>query len=667
MVVLAVDSALGGLSLRAVLPEEAAYWQTLGLIAKSFLPGVWLCFSVTYSRGKYREFLAGWRFVLAAAMVVPIGLAIGWRDELVHVVPGVEPGQMLLRFGSAAKALNGLILIGSVLILMNLERTFRASVGTMRWRLKFLILGLGVIFGATIYTRSQALLFSGNDPAWTSIETAALLVGCALMTTGYLRSGFAEIDVYPSKAVLQSSLTILLTGGYLIVVGVLARFVALLGGAGSFQVQAFVVLLGIAILGVLLVSDRVRQGIQRFVSRHFERPQHDFRGVWTQLTERTSGVLNPADFCSAAVKLVSETFSVLSVTIWLVDGSTGGGRLVLGGSTAQLPSATDDPDPGLAATGPLVTALRGVGKPFHLDKTTEEWAAPLKQLTVGQFRKGGQRICAPLLAGDQLMGVAILADRVNGVAYTAEELEMLKCISDQVAGGLLNLRLNRELVGAKEMEAFQTMSVFFVHDLKNMTSSLNLMLENLPVHFNDPAFREDALRGIGQTVTRINDLIGRLSTLRHNLELKSVECDLNQLVVEALDKLSGLPEVELVKELHPLPPIVADREQFQSVVINLLLNARDAVGKGGLIRVETSQRDGQAVLSVADNGSGMSAAFLKHSLFRPFQTTKKKGLGIGMFQSKMIVEAHRGTIQVESDPDKGTIFRVILPLSSPTP
>jgi signal transduction histidine kinase len=106
-----------------------------------------------------------------------------------------------------------------------------------------------------------------------------------------------------------------------------------------------------------------------------------------------------------------------------------------------------------------------------------------------------------------------------------------------------------------------------------------------------------------------------------------------------------------------------DRDQFGSVITNLLLNARDAVGSGGEVRIETSQTDRWAILSVADNGCGMSPAFVRASLFRPFQTTKKKGLGIGMFQSKMIVEAHRGKIQVESEPGAGTTVRVILPLN----
>jgi signal transduction histidine kinase len=111
--------------------------------------------------------------------------------------------------------------------------------------------------------------------------------------------------------------------------------------------------------------------------------------------------------------------------------------------------------------------------------------------------------------------------------------------------------------------------------------------------------------------------------------------------------------------------VLVDREQIQSVVTNLLLNARDALGPGGRIRVSTKDLGDSIVLSVADNGCGMSAAFLRDSLFRPFQSTKKNGLGIGMFQSRMIVETHRGTIRVESETGKGSTFQVSLPVRNP--
>jgi signal transduction histidine kinase len=226
------------------------------------------------------------------------------------------------------------------------------------------------------------------------------------------------------------------------------------------------------------------------------------------------------------------------------------------------------------------------------------------------------------------------------------------------------------------MEAFQTMSSFFVHDLKNTTSTLNLMLQNLPVHFDNPEFRADALRGIAKTVASIDRLIGRLSQLRHEFQIKPVESDLNEVVARALVGWESAVGVTLLKNLASLPLIPLDQEQMLKVVTNLLLNAREAVlpsaGGGavlpssppaGEVRIETITRNGSVILSVSDNGCGMAPQFLNRSLFRPFQTTKKNGLGIGLFQSKMIVEAHQGSVQVESQPGRGTTFRIILPHS----
>ena len=658
MTTLAAESVLEGISLQKSQPEDIAYWQSLALVTKSFLPGIWLAFSLSYSRGNYREFLNTWKFFLGAAFLFPIGISLGFRSELIHLLPPADSTQgWSLSFGQAGKSLNVLSLISAVMILTNLEKTFRSTVGTMRWRIKFVFLGLAVIFAGRIYSLSQDMLYPQFDLALIDFETGPLLLGCALIGVGYFRNGIAEIDVYPSQSFLQGTVTILLAGGYLFVIGLLAQLIAFLGGVGSFKTQALLVLLGIAGLAVLLLSDRLRQRIQRFVSCQFKRPQHDFRKVWLLFTQRTSGVLDPDTACATAVKLISETFNVLSVTIWRVDERKA--RLVFGASTSLI--ASDNLELSLRSVMPPGAPKNS--QPFNLEELKEEWAENLKEINSAKFRNGGSRICLPLSAGDRWLGWAILADRVNGLSYTIEELDLLKCMGDQIAAVLLNLQLTDELMLAKELEAFQTMSTFFVHDLKNAASTLGLTLQNLPVHFDDPEFRADALRGIANTVGRINLQIRRLSVLRNKLELKPVESDLNQLVDETIENLNGVLGVELVKQFHPLPPIIIDREQLQNVVTNLLLNARDAVSRGGQIRVETSQCDGRAVLSVVDNGCGMSPEFVRNSLFRPFQTTKKKGLGIGMFQSKIIVEAHRGNIQVESAPGKGTKFGVTLPLS----
>ena len=111
-----------------------------------------------------------------------------------------------------------------------------------------------------------------------------------------------------------------------------------------------------------------------------------------------------------------------------------------------------------------------------------------------------------------------------------------------------------------------------------------------------------------------------------------------------------------------MPPISGDRAQLQSVITNLVLNACEAVSSNGRIVVKTGLQDDWVTFSVSDNGCGMSEDFVKNSLFRPFRTSKKKGMGIGMFQAKIIVEAHSGSIQVASAIGSGTTFRVSLPV-----
>ncbi len=105
-----------------------------------------------------------------------------------------------------------------------------------------------------------------------------------------------------------------------------------------------------------------------------------------------------------------------------------------------------------------------------------------------------------------------------------------------------------------------------------------------------------------------------------------------------------------------------DPDQIQKVVINLVLNGIEAAGAGGQIKISTEPAEGWVLLSVSDNGRGMSKEFMEKSLFRPFKTTKKHGMGIGLFHSKMIIEAHRGRIEVESVEGKGSVFRVFLPI-----
>jgi putative PEP-CTERM system histidine kinase len=663
MGLLSVESIFSGLTATALGAEQVAHWQDWRMLVAAFLPAAWLCFSLTYARGKYRETFTRWQYALAGAGLTPIVLALAFHGELFKAVVRSEPaGHWVLHLAAPGIILSLLFLVSAVLVLMNLEQTLRASVGAARWRIKFMILGLGALFVARIYTSSQMHLFGAVDVSVQSLNSVGLWLGCALIAAAFLRASPFKVDVYPSPLVLQKSLTLILAGIYLVIVGVLAKGISLWGGSVAFELKAFLILISLVLLTALSLSERLRWRLEQLVSRHFQRPLYDYRLVWRTFTEGTARRLELSDLCGAIARLVSQIFHAQSVSIWLAD--EGQQRLVFATSTSLSADKASllQLDPTDAAQ--VIRALRRHTEPFDLDTAKDLWASALRRCHPAQFPNGGNRFAVPLVAGGEGLGVLILGDRVVGAPLSLQDLDLLQAVCEQAATSLLNLQLSQRLIQAKQLEAYQAMSAFFVHDLKNTASMLTLMLQNLPGHYEDASFREDALRGISNTTAHLNDVISRLNLLRHELAIQAVESDLNELVTETLKAHQPPPGVELVKELQPLPKVPLDPVQIGKVLTNLVLNARDALGHGGRICVETRSRNGWAVLTVTDNGCGMSPEFVQHRLFRPFQTTKKNGLGIGMFHCKLIVEAHRGLIEVETAPGQGTAFRVLLPLKS---
>jgi hypothetical protein len=338
--------------------------------------------------------------------------------------------------------------------------------------------------------------------------------------------------------------------------------------------------------------------------------------------------------------------------------------VTMGGSTAF--SQSDKP----ACHGTAQSAV-AIGqyldehqRPIDFARTSDARAQDMTTIYQEVFRHARLRYGVPLTAGQQCVGFMTLNDRLTQESFSLEDSALLKTLADQAAASLLNLRLSRHLLKAKEMEAFQALSAFFVHDLKNLAAKLSLMVQNLPAHYDNPAFRDDMLRVISSSVAKMNAMCSRLSLMTRKIELCLVEVDLNILVTTTLAEIKESLHAGLCQDLHAVPCLLVDPEQLQKVLLNLVLNANEAVNNKGEIHVQTDWRDGWAVLSVRDNGCGMSRMFLERSLFQPFQTTKSQGLGIGLFHSKMIVEAHRGRIEVESEEGKGSTFRVLLPGSA---
>jgi putative PEP-CTERM system histidine kinase len=661
MIALAIEAVFTSLSFYAGSLAEVLHWQRLRFIATAFIPGIWLLFSLTFGRTNYKEFVSKWRWVILAAFFLPLTLVTLFGNALFDeelVLIGYSLG--LLRISWAGYFLHLVFLIGAVLILMNLERTLRTSSGRIRWQIKFMVLGLGSLFGVRIYVDSQSILFQSVNLNLGVVNFGALVVADVLIFISFFRARLLNVNFYLSKSFLYNSFTILFVGIYLLAVGVLAKVATYFKGSEDIPFNAFLVFLALLGLTILLLSDRLRSEVKRFISHHFKRSMYDYRKEWTKFTRETTSVTETKDLCSIVTKMISKTLEIPLVTIWLMDEAQE--RFMLGSSTVFSEGKHQALRTAEKVVEELVRIMRHKKLPIDFDYVEADWADGGMGSNEDIFKQTRIRYCMPLIASERFLGVMTLGDRMGREAFSIEDFDLLRTIADQTAGSLLNLKLSADLRQAKEMEAFQSMSAFFVHDLKNLAAKLSLTMQNLPVHFDNPDFRNDALRTISQSVNKINAMCGRLSSLSQKLDLKRSESDLNELVKNTLSSMDGYLKASPIMDLHPVPRIIIDLEQIQKVLSNLILNANEAIREAGEIKVTTQMQDGFVVLSVSDNGGGMSREFIEKSLFRPFQTTKKQGMGIGLFQCKMIIEAHQGRIEVESEEGKGTTFKILLPI-----
>jgi signal transduction histidine kinase len=287
-------------------------------------------------------------------------------------------------------------------------------------------------------------------------------------------------------------------------------------------------------------------------------------------------------------------------------------------------------------------------------------AAFLLTMVVGRTARSIERVTEG--------AVAIAAGNLDKrIEVTSSDETHLLAESFNLMTDRLREQIARE-AETRQFESFLRLSAMLTHDLKNAIASLSLLVRNIEHQFHREEFRVDAMRSLTEATDKLRSLVSKLSEPVRSMSGefgRPRPTDLVPIIRRVLGATAGPYSTQHKVDIHLPESLVAsvDAERMEKVIENLILNAFEAMGaETGLVTVEAGEQTGEKVFfSVRDTGPGIGEEFQRKQLFRPFATTKRKGVGLGLYTCREVVRAHGGEIQVESRKGVGTCFRVVLP------
>jgi putative PEP-CTERM system histidine kinase len=660
MVALGLAQLGNGLSFLADSPEGMLWWRRVALAGEILMSAGWLVFSLTFARSNAQALLRGWRGGLGAAgLLTATFLALSGSDGMFALVASGDSDLVYIAFGPYGVVYACLYLVLQVLILANLEQTFRHANENTRWSLKFPLFGLGLLCVYFLYQMTDLLLYRTWHPGMAWLSGMVSVVACLLIGYGFIRRPLRDVQIYVSRRILSGSLTFLIIGGSLVVTGLVAQIIRYADIPGKVSLSTLFIFISVLGLVLALSAHNVRLALGRFVERHFFPHTYDYRVHWMEVTEAIGGPGTPEQIAERVMQVLRGIWGPRTISIWVTtDWERDTWGRIGAYEVHEIPSRLD-------GTGQVKVWLEAQSAPLVVhterpDSPGQERIPPV----LSHFLQAERTVLViPLKAGPQAIGWITLGPKSGGRPYDQQDLDLIRSIAAHVADRLQHLLLAEKLTMAREMEAFYEYTTFFLHDLKNFTSTLSLIVQNAERRGGDPEFQRSAMETVRATVHKMTTLIGKLTALSRDPQPKRASLDVNSITAEVLKGFDRDAGARIVCETRPVPAVEADTEQLQQVLLNLVLNAREAVGADGTITIRTKSDNATVTLSVEDNGCGMDHETIA-KLFRPFRTAKGRGLGIGLYQCRKIVEAHQGRLEVDSVPGKGSRFIIRLPVFS---
>lgn len=567
----------------------------------------------------------------AVATIACVAAVLGVVEAMPVAAPAVDTlasGRALFRMLAAAGAL----------VLVN--HAHAACVAGGRGRARIVALALALAWGGDLLTFGAQYAGVAQAATLTPVRgLVALAVAAMILLAGQRRD---DRRVAVSRTVAVRSLSAAALAAYAGLVAVLTSVAAAVGGDHARIVQTGIVIGATAALLTLLSTPWLRAWAKVKIAKHLFTHRYDYRVEWRRFTD-TLGHPEAGPLGVRVVKAIADLTDSPAGLLLVADGSAG---------------AAWNWDEGGDATG-LADYLARTGRIIELDDIRGGAADPAEAARVPAWLIAREDAWAivPLAHGGRLAGAVVLARPSVDRALDWEDLDLLRLAGTQAASCLAEDRAHAALAEAQRFDEFSRRFAFLIHDIKNVASQLALVARNAERHAANPDFRADMVATLKDSSDRMATLLARLAPQEDARPAALAPVDARALV-ERLAQLRRAQHPVAVEAASVF--VVAHAGRLEQAIGHLIQNAIEASPASAPVRVSVSAEGERVGITVADEGEGMAAAFVRDELFRPFASTKPTGFGIGAFEARQLVTAMGGTLTVSTREGEGTCFTILL-------
>ncbi len=548
----------------------------------------------------------------------------------------------------------------TVYSLILLELLYRKSKNAL-WGLKPLILALGTLMIFDFIVFSDASLVVKLQPDMWLARGYLHAAIIPLILWSLKRSKSLGISIYISREMVFQSSLLLGAGLYLCFMALAGYYIKSIESQWTGMVQIIFVALAFTLMFALFISETLKRNIRVFLEKNFFANQFDYRAQWLDLTNQLNKPLGEsADFYGRSLEVFIRAIHYDSGYLFKLKGS----KLENIASRSRQENDLE--------LDPLIKEMSDILIPYILKK---HWVIDFKDYQHNKNRYPGLalpdelintcpfHVVVPVYQQESLWGLVCMDNtKKEYLNFNWEIRDYMTVVTNQVGHYIFQHEANEIVTENAQFAAFSRMSAFVIHDLKNVLAQINMILSNAQKHKNNPEFIDDTFETLGYTKQRMEKMLAQLTN--KTLEDKQTQSlvNLNDFIQNIINNQcqNFLPEPELIPS-HKIE-LNLDTEKFSNVLYHLIDNAQQATQDSGQVLIKLEQQNSFIRISIKDTGCGMSESFIKHKLFKPFETTKgNAGMGIGAYDAKLYIEQIGGRLTVSSIPDKGTEFIIELP------